>query len=357
MKRLVYALVALFIAFSVRAAVAVDTVSSEGTNISNELNWGGLAYTEQVENGDSGAAVEIDWTAGNNQCVTLTDDAVITFVDPPSAAHVTLCMIQDGSGGHSPTWPTNVEWPEDVEPTWNTDPNKVNIFSAYFNGTGYFGAGSVGYDIPVRSVSYSPDTGQVGTAADGVVGVATSSAGFAALLATTPNLVADEMSGIGGPANTIQVVLQSSSTTDEFSATVAGITCFDTDDGRISHEPTGATLTLYATGSANPLGGDFDIHIVAATPADPGTFVAADFTTLDSVSLDSIAFGSINTSGANVFTIPPESIDTEGKTCFGIVYGDLNTGTFSGSWLSSEISLVTFESTEGTNPPVLTVTH
>ena len=322
-------------------AETVCTANCTGPSVAG---WTGLAYQKApVDNGDSGAAVTIDWNAGNYQKVTLTDNAAISFVDPPGPTGVMLCMIQDSGGGNDVTWANHVEWEDGSEPAWDTTGDLINCATFFFEGVGYLGQGMIAYSQPQRVASYVSDTV---TAMDGVVGINSGgSASFTALLAITPNLVGDEMDDIGGPADTLQVVLQSSSTTDEFAATVLPLACFDTDDGQIAGTPGDATLTIDGTGSDNPLAGDFDIHVVSAAPADPASFVAGDLLTFDTESLDSIAFGSINTSGANTFTIPAAAIDTDGKTCVGIVYGDYLAGTFSGSWASSEISVVTFDST------------
>ena len=356
MKRLVCMLAALLVALSVSGARAIDTVGTAGPSVAG---WTGTAYqAAEIDNGNSGTSATIDWTAGNNQALTMTGNAALTFTPPGGAAHLTLRMIQDGSGAHTVSWPTEVSWDSDTEPTWDTTAGIVNIAVFYFDGTGYYGSGMTGMPVAQPVATYLPDTGQAGTAADGEVGINTASETFANLLLTTPNLVADDHSGLGGTAGTLQVLIQSSATTDEFDAIVAPLLCFDTDDGTIIGTPTGATLTVYGYGSelSNPLGGNFDIHLVDATPTAPGTFVAGDFNQIDTTSLDSIAYGSLNTSGPNVFTVPAAAIHTDAKSCFALVPGDFTTGTFTGSWSSGALSYWTIESVEGTNKPMLEVT-
>ena len=99
-------------------------------------------FDAEVDNGNSGAADTIDWTAGNKQKSTLTDDVTYTFVDPSGPCHLTLKLVQDATGSRDATWPAEVTWLGD-EPTWSDGAaTKTIIVSFYFDGTTYWGQGT-----------------------------------------------------------------------------------------------------------------------------------------------------------------------------------------------------------------------
>lgn len=91
----------------------------------------------------SGATETIDLADGNVHDVTLTDDCTFTFTG--SAASVacgfTLILRQDGSGGHTPTWPASVDWASGTGPTVSAGANDVDVltFLTVDNGTTWLG--------------------------------------------------------------------------------------------------------------------------------------------------------------------------------------------------------------------------
>ncbi|MHC4160189.1 MAG: hypothetical protein ACYSSO_14045, partial [Planctomycetota bacterium] len=59
-------------------------------------------------------SVTVDFEDGNVHILTLTGDTTVAIDNPPSAniyGELKVIIIQDGTGGHSITWPTNVLWP------------------------------------------------------------------------------------------------------------------------------------------------------------------------------------------------------------------------------------------------------
>ncbi len=70
----------------------------------------------------------------------MTGNCTFTFASP-TQRHLQLRMIE-GSGGFSRTWPATVKW-FGAEPTWATGAGKVNIANFYYDGTNYWGNGSV----------------------------------------------------------------------------------------------------------------------------------------------------------------------------------------------------------------------
>ena len=97
-------------------------------------------FKAEYDNGNSGAAKTIDWNNHLKQKITLTDDCVFTFTDPPGPCDVQLKMTHDMVGGADPTWPANVHWQDETEPTWSDD-GETDLVRGYFDGADYiFGA-------------------------------------------------------------------------------------------------------------------------------------------------------------------------------------------------------------------------
>jgi len=90
--------------------------------------------------GNSGVAIAIDWDNGNNQLITLTGNAAITFTHPTAGCWYQLRLVQDVVGSRIPTWPANVKWMGGVTPTFTTTASRTDIVSLYYNGTNYLGA-------------------------------------------------------------------------------------------------------------------------------------------------------------------------------------------------------------------------
>lgn len=74
-------------------------------------------------NGDLGATPTIDFANGATQSGTLDDDATITLSNALIGEYLTLIFYQDGSGGHSITWPANVKVDENIA----DEPNNIVI--------------------------------------------------------------------------------------------------------------------------------------------------------------------------------------------------------------------------------------
>tara|TARA_Y100000310_G_scaffold343900_2_gene453801 strand:+ start:3364 stop:4365 length:1002 start_codon:yes stop_codon:yes gene_type:complete len=103
--------------------------------ISGEAHFG-----TEVDNGNSGAADTIDWTAGNKQKSTLTDNVTYTFTNPSGACNLILKVIQDAGGTNTVTWDADVQWAGGTAPTITATGNAVDIVAFYFDGTNYYGS-------------------------------------------------------------------------------------------------------------------------------------------------------------------------------------------------------------------------
>lgn len=197
-----------------------------------------------------------------------------------------------------------------------------------------------------------------GTSCDGVILEQTAPAGvaFATLIAGTGTLAATDMGGLGGNAGTLQVLLRAGTTSNQYDVCILPGLTFDVPS---LSGLTAVKLRLYGNAAAdsNPLGGDFDMHVVNFTPASNNTLVAADYQQFDTTSKASIAYGSLNASGWNEFTLAVGDVTAGQVNRYGVVFGDYTTGTFTGSWILSNVSSWSFDSAEGTNPPELVITH
>lgn len=115
----------------------------------DDIQVTGEAYFDaEVDNGNSGTAKTIDWTAGNKQKITLTGNCTFTFTAPSGPANLILRLIQDGTGSKTVTWPATVKWPEGTAPTLSTAASSVDIVSFYWDGTNYHGQASLAFAVP-----------------------------------------------------------------------------------------------------------------------------------------------------------------------------------------------------------------
>lgn len=98
-------------------------------------------YTESFSAlGNSGTDKTINLDSGTILSMTLTDNCLITFPANTAGKSFLLILKQDGSGGKTVTWDSDVRWPSSVAPTLTSTANKVDIFSFVCDGTYWYGA-------------------------------------------------------------------------------------------------------------------------------------------------------------------------------------------------------------------------
>lgn len=87
--------------------------------------------------GNLGATETIDTVNGNYQWGTLNADCTFTFATIADTAErwFTLELIEDGTGGWSPTWPGSVVWLGGTTPTHTTTAGTTTIY-AFFTRNG-----------------------------------------------------------------------------------------------------------------------------------------------------------------------------------------------------------------------------
>jgi len=102
----------------------------------------GPVVSDTTANTSSSGTVTIDWTAGNVQTLSLTEDVTISFTAPTAAGHLTLKMTQDATGGWTPTLPT-LGWGDGITPRWSSGANDVDLLFLFFDGSSYHASAMV----------------------------------------------------------------------------------------------------------------------------------------------------------------------------------------------------------------------
>jgi hypothetical protein len=109
-------------------AVKVDgaTIIIDG---SNELAVSPDLIDSEYDAGNSGSSKTIDWDDGRQQILTLTAACAITLANGVNGRAYRLILVQDGTGGWTPTFPSTVEFEGNAAPAWITTANKVTFVS------------------------------------------------------------------------------------------------------------------------------------------------------------------------------------------------------------------------------------
>jgi hypothetical protein len=97
-------------------------------------------FRKIYDNGNSGSAFSINCLNGDRQILTLSDDCDITIVNPIIGEYK-IYLKENGTGGYDPTWITSISWDKNVEPTWITIADAVNIVVLDYDGTTWRGSG------------------------------------------------------------------------------------------------------------------------------------------------------------------------------------------------------------------------
>lgn len=90
---------------------------------------------EFFDAGNSGTSLQIDWTNGPVQKVTLTGNATLTFVNPTAGRPYVLVLVQDGVGGKTVSL-TGWDFGDNAF-TPNTGASKKNVVTGLYDGTEY----------------------------------------------------------------------------------------------------------------------------------------------------------------------------------------------------------------------------
>ena len=124
------------------ANVSEDSTPQLGGELDCQAN--SIGFTNQNATGDG--STTIDWGLGNKFVFTFgAFNETFTFTNPTKPGNFLIKMIQDGTGSRTATWPASVKWPSGTAPTLSTAANSVDIVSFYFDGTNYYGVGSLDF--------------------------------------------------------------------------------------------------------------------------------------------------------------------------------------------------------------------
>lgn len=118
-------------------------------------------YSEDVyTNASVSGTLDLDVSLFNVFMLTLTGDATLNLINPPAAGLVaaTIVLIQDGTGGHTPTFDGedsatvdgSVEWPNETAPTLDETAGVRHTLSFYTidgNGIWYGAVGPSNYNL------------------------------------------------------------------------------------------------------------------------------------------------------------------------------------------------------------------
>ena len=81
--------------------------------------------------------IEVDWSRGNTQSVTLGGNRTLTFSHGQKGGKYTLVLKQDATGSRTVTWPSSVHWAGVIGPTLTTTAGKTDYINFFFNGVSY----------------------------------------------------------------------------------------------------------------------------------------------------------------------------------------------------------------------------
>ena len=125
----------------------LENISEDSTpQLGGELDClaNSIGFTQQSGTGDG--TTTIDWGNGNKYQFTFgAQNDTFTFTAPAKPGNFLLKMIQDSTGSRTATWPASIKWVGGSAPTLSTAANSVDIISFYYDGTNYYGIGSLDF--------------------------------------------------------------------------------------------------------------------------------------------------------------------------------------------------------------------
>lgn len=153
--------------------------------------------------------------------------------------------------------------------------------------------------------------------------------------------------------------LTASTTTDQFAVMRRYYWLFDTSSISSGATISSATFSVYGSAKANGIGSPA-LDIVTATPASNNTLVNGDYAIANfgTTVHGSVAYANYSTSAYNDITLTTTSVTKAGITKFGGRNSWDTSGTFSGTWVSGDVSSMQAYSADQadiTNDPKLVV--
>lgn len=88
------------------------------------------------DNGNSGAAIAINWANGDRQKVTVSANTTLSYSGAVAGQILILILVENGTGNFTISLPTT-KWSNGTVGTFTTTPNAINAISVLFDGTNY----------------------------------------------------------------------------------------------------------------------------------------------------------------------------------------------------------------------------
>ncbi len=95
-------------------------------------------------NGNSGAAITINWANGDRQTVTVSAATTISFSNALAGQILTLEILENGTGNYAVTLPS-MKWPAGAAGVLTTTPSAINTLTVMYDGTNYLAQSAAGY--------------------------------------------------------------------------------------------------------------------------------------------------------------------------------------------------------------------
>ena len=123
-------------------ATDLAKISSSGI-LAKTLVYFDAETTNAIGDGATGV---IDWTVNQKQKLTITGTSITcNFTNPPGPCNLMLKVIQGDGSDEIGSWDGDIKWPSGNAPTLSTGNGEIDILSFYFDGTNYFGVGSLNF--------------------------------------------------------------------------------------------------------------------------------------------------------------------------------------------------------------------
>ncbi len=119
-----------FAVFSIGPTIA-------GATITGRTQLAAVDYGTIADDGNSGTAKTIDFSAKNIRKVRLTGSCTFTFTPPAGATTILLKLTADGTGAYTSTWPGTIVWNGGSAPD-NLTANEVQWIGGTYDGTNYY---------------------------------------------------------------------------------------------------------------------------------------------------------------------------------------------------------------------------
>lgn len=112
--------------------------TNQDTAWTADLNMNTVSFKEEYDNAGSGSSKVINFANGQKQKITITEDTVLTILNPPGVGHYQLRLIQDATGGRAVSFTglSGTRWLGSVnQPDLHMVSNGESILSIYFDGS------------------------------------------------------------------------------------------------------------------------------------------------------------------------------------------------------------------------------